>query len=448
MSDQAHEVVIIGGGFGGLRAASYLKNASVRVTLLDRRNFHLFQPLLYQVATGALSPANIAAPIRALLKRHTNTRVLLAEVVDVDVAKRRVVLGDGTTVSYDTLVLAAGADNHYFGHDGWQRVAPALKSIEDATGIRARILRAFESAERETDVERRRAWLTFVVVGGGPTGVELAGQLGELAHATLKREYRNYSPMDARILLLEGADRVLTAFPPELSAKALAALQRLGVEVRANTKVTDIQARSVSFQHGDQVETLQTRTVLWAAGVRGSPLGRKLAEAAGIEVDRGGRVLVQPDLTVPGYPELFVIGDLAHFTHQTGQPLPGVAPVAMQQGYYVASLIQERLRGRTLPPFHYRDRGNLATIGRHAAIADLGWIRFSGYFAWLTWLFIHILYLVQFQNRLLVLTQWAWNYLTRNRSARLITGEPSNTSETPSQIATKNTKSNEKGMSS
>jgi NADH dehydrogenase len=414
-------VVIIGGGFGGLNAAQTLGKAPVRVTLIDRRNFHLFQPLLYQVAMGALSPANIASPLRALLKRQRNTEVLLDEVTGIDLPGRRVLLGSGE-IAYDELIVAAGARHHYFGHDAWEELAPGLKTIEDALTIRSRVLSAFEFAEREPDAQKCQSWLTFVVVGGGPTGVELAGAIGELSRHTLRNEFRHIDPTTARILLLEGMERVLPPYPPKLSAKAAQALTRLGVTVRPNTVVTNIEPETVTIRSGDRTEHIDARTVLWAAGVQASPLGRILGEATGAAVDRAGRVDVQPDLTLPGHPEIFVIGDLAQFRDQTGKPLPGVAPVAIQQGHYAAELIQERLHGRTLPPFRYRDHGNMATIGRAAAVADLHGIRLSGLLAWLAWLFIHLLYLVEFQNRLLVLLQWAWNYFTRNRSARLITG--------------------------
>jgi NADH dehydrogenase len=422
--NQPHRVVIIGGGFGGLSAARRLRHAPVRLTLVDRRNFHLFQPLLYQVAVGGLSPANIATPLRAILKRQQNAQVQLAEVLDIDAANHSLRLRDGE-LAYDTLIVASGARDNYFGHDKWQAYAPGLKSIEEATAIRRRVLLAFEAAERETDAERRRAWLTIVVVGGGATGVELAGAIGELAQATLRGNFRNFNPADARVILLEGSDRVLPPFRPKLSAKAAAALQRLGVSVRTNTLVTDIQADAVTTRREEKSERLVTRTVVWAAGVQASPLGQALARSAGAVLDRGGRVIVQPDLTVMGHPEVFVIGDLASFSHPTGKPLPGVAPVAMQQGRYAADLIRSRLEGKTLPPFRYRDRGSLATIGRNAAVVDLGWISFNGFLAWVAWLSIHLIYLIQFDNRLLVLLQWAWNYFTRNRSARLITGEES-----------------------
>ncbi|MCH8921503.1 MAG: NAD(P)/FAD-dependent oxidoreductase [Chloroflexi bacterium] len=420
--DKPHEVVIIGGGFGGLHAALSLRRAPVRVTLLDRRNHHLFQPLLYQVATGGLSPANIASPLRAILKRQKNTRVLFAEATDIDVANRRVVLSDGE-VSYDTLIVATGAQQHYFGHDEWERVAPGLKTIEDATRIRRRVLVAFEAAERESDPDELKAWLTFVIVGAGPTGVELAGALAEIAHQTFKRDFRSINPADAEIVLLDGTDRVLPMYPPALSAKAEASLARLGVTVRTGGIVTDVQPHSVTVRFGERDESIYSHTVLWTAGVQASPLGRSLTTATGAEADRAGRVVVEADLSLAGYPEIFVIGDLASFSHQAGSPLPGLAAVATQQGRYVGNLVKRRLRGQSLKPFRYKDRGSMATIGRAAAVADLGRIRLSGRVAWLAWLFIHLMLLVGFQNRLLVLMQWAWSFLSRNRSARLITGE-------------------------
>jgi NADH dehydrogenase len=419
--DSRHRVLIVGGGFGGLNAAQALAKAEVQVTLIDRRNFHLFQPLLYQVATGGLSPANIAVPLRAVLKRQKNTRVLLGEVVNFDLERRLAILKDGTE-PYDSLIVATGSRHHYFGHPEWEKFAPGLKSIEDATTIRRRILSAFEKAERCTDAEDCRALMTFLIVGGGPTGVELAGTIGEMAHTTLRGNFRSIDPAKAHIVLLEGAERILSMFPPKLSAKAVQALNRLGVAVRVNTKVTDVQADRVTIQSGQQTEMIRAHTVLWAAGVEASPLAKALAQASGAQLDRAGRITVQPDLTLPGHPEVFVLGDMANYPYQGGKPLPGLAPVAMQQGSYVADLIQRRLRGVPSAPFHYRDRGTMATIGRAAAVADLGWITFSGLLAWLTWLFIHLLYLVEFQNRFLVLFQWAWNYFTRNRSARLITG--------------------------
>ncbi len=417
-----HQVVIIGGGFGGLYAAQSLKRAPVQVTLLDRRNFHLFQPLLYQVATGGLSPANIAAPLRRVLSKQGNVRVLLAEAIDIDVINRRVVLSDGE-VSYDILIVAAGARHHYFGNEQWEKLAPGLKTIEDATDIRRRILLAFEAAERESDSEKLRAWLTFVIVGAGPTGVELAGALSEIANDTLKHDFRTINPAEATILLLEAANRVLPPYPPNLSASAKASLARLGVAVRTGVVVTGIEPDAVTIRVGDQSESIPTRTVLWAAGVQASPLGRILANATGAPLDGAGRVTVEPDLSLPGHPEIFVIGDMCNFSHQTGRALPGVAPVAMQQGRYIANLIQRRLHSESMPSFRYNDKGNMATIGRAAAVVDLHWLRFSGYLAWLAWLFVHLINIVEFENRLLVMLQWAWNYFTRNRAARLITGE-------------------------
>ncbi|MEO8611769.1 MAG: NAD(P)/FAD-dependent oxidoreductase [Chloroflexota bacterium] len=414
-------VVIIGGGFGGLHAATSLKHAPVHVTLVDRRNFHLFQPLLYQVAMGELSPANIAAPLRDVLKTQKNTEVLLGEVVDIDVANRKVILSDGE-IAYDTLILAAGVRHHYFGHDTWEAAAPGLKTIEDATAIRRRVLLAFEAAERETDPEAIQKWLTFVIVGGGPTGVELAGALGEIANYTLKNNFRHIDPSQAQIILLEGTDRVLPTYPADLSEQAAKSLRKLGVTVRTGTMVTDVQPESVTFKLGDKTEQISAHTILWGAGIQGSPLGRILAEATGAELDRAGRLMVQADLTLPNHPEILVIGDLANYPHQTGKPLPGVAQVAMQQGDFAARLIQARLRGGTFHSFYYRDLGNMATIGRASAVADLGRWHFHGWIGWMMWLFIHLLYLVQYQSRVLVLIQWGWNYFTRNRAARLITG--------------------------
>lgn len=413
--------VIVGGGFAGLRAARHLRRVPVDVTLVDRRNFHLFQPLLYQVATGGLSPADIAAPLRAVLKRQRRARVLLGEAVGVDAAARRVLLRDGGALDYDTLVLAAGARHHYFGRPEWEALAPGLKTVEDATEVRRRVLLAFEAAEREADPERRRALLTFVVVGAGPTGVELAGALAEIARETLRGDFRSFDPAGARVLLVEGGERVLPSYPPDLSERARRSLERLGVETRTGALVTALTPESVTLKRGGESETLAARVVLWAAGVQASPLGRALRDATGCELDAAGRVVVAPDLSVPGHPEIFVVGDLARALGGDGRPLPGVAPVAMQQGRHVARAVAARLRGRTPPAFRYFDKGSLATIGRAAAVADFGRLRFGGYPAWLAWLFIHLMYLVEFENRLLVFVQWAWNYFTRNRSARLIT---------------------------
>jgi len=417
----SHRVVIVGGGFGGLYAAKGLARAPVELTLVDRRNYHLFQPLLYQVATGALSPGEIASPLRHVLSGNLNTRVWLAEVTDIDVDGRQLALGEHK-LPYDTLVLAAGAGNHYFGHDQWQPDAPGLKSIEDATEIRRRILRAFEAAEMETDPDARRACLTFVLIGGGPTGVELAGALGEIANDTLRHDFRHINPAEAHILLLEGGDRILSAFPPQLSEAAERSLIRLGVRTRTKALVTGIDADGVTILVDGATQRIPARTVLWAAGVAPSPLGAILCRRIGAQPDRAGRVIVEPDLSVSGHPEIFVVGDMASFT-QDGKPLPGVAPVAMQQGRYVARLIGKRLRAEPVEPFHYWNKGNLATIGRRSAVADFGFVRFSGPLAWLAWLFVHLMYLVGFENSVLVLIKWTYNYITRNRGARLITGD-------------------------
>ncbi len=415
-----HRVVILGGGFGGLYAAKALKNAPVQVTLLDRRNFHLFQPLLYQVATGSLSPGEIASPLRAVLRRQKNTQVLLGEAVDLDAAHRRVILSDGE-IEYDTLIVAAGSGDYYFGHDDWRPNAPGLKSIEEATAIRHKILYAFEAAEREPDPEKRREWLTFVMVGAGPTGVELAGALGEIAHDTLRHDFRSINPPEAVILLLEGAARVLPGYPADLSAKAEASLIRLGVTPRTNVLVTDVDAGGVTVKTPAGSERIAARTVIWSAGVKASPFGQVLERRAGAQLDRGGRAMVNPDLSLPGYPEIFVIGDLAHI-EQDGKLLPGVAQMAIQGGAYVARLIRKRLRGQATHPFHYFDKGSLAVIGRAAAVADLRGLHISGLVAWFTWLFVHLMNLVEFSNRVLVFVHWGFLYLTYNRGARLITG--------------------------
>jgi len=418
----AHKVVILGGGFGGLAAAQALKNAPVQVALVDRCNYHLFQPLLYQVATGSLSPANVAGPLRDILHKQKNTQVLLGEAVHIDPAKRRVILSDGA-LDYDTLIVATGATHQYFGHDEWEQFAPGLKNLDDATAMRRRILLAFEAAERERDPKKLQAWMTFVIVGAGPTGAELAGALGEIAHDTLRHDFRAIDPSQTRIILVEGTDRALPSYPPKLSEAAQGMLERLGVTVRTGAMVTDIRADGVTIRVGDHDETIPTRTVLWAAGVLASPLGVILSQEAGAKLDRAQRVIVEPDMSIAAHPEIFVIGDLSNFSHQTGRPLPGVAQPAIQQGNYVAKLIRARLRGEKLPAFHYFDKGNLATIGRGAAVADLNWLRLSGWPAWLMWVFVHLVYIIQFQNRLLVMLQWAWLYITFDRSARLITGK-------------------------
>lgn len=424
-----HRVVIVGGGFGGMLAADGLGKSPVDLTVIDRRNFHLFQPLLYQVATGGLSPANIAAPLRSVLRKQRNTRVLLAEVSGFDLTLRTVQLADGNEIPYDSLILATGSTHHYFGHDAWAERAPGLKTIEDATEIRRRVLSAFERAERETDPAVRKRLLTFVIVGGGPTGVEMAGAISELARVTMRRDFRSIDPASARIVLVEGQPRVLPTFHETLSRKALDSLAQLRIEVRLDCHVTAIEPDYVELKPdgGKAIpERIDTTTVVWAAGVKANGLGKKLAESATfqVELDRAGRVVTRPDCTITGHAEVFVIGDLASQKGADGKPLPGVAPVAMQQGKYVASVIDARVRGKAVPgPFRYWDKGSMATIGRAKAVAESNGFRFSGLLAWLAWLFIHILYLARFENRVLVLWQWFFNYVTRNRAARLITGE-------------------------
>ncbi len=408
-------IVVLGGGFGGLYAARELRRVEGRVTVIDRRNFHLFQPLLYQVATAALNPSDIAAPIRSVLRRQANVDVLLGEAVRIDTTRRLVVLADGAEVAYDYLVVATGATHSYFAHPEWERDAPGLKTIEDALEIRRRVLLAFEEAERETDPERQRAWLTFVIVGAGPTGAELAGALSEIARQTMLRDFRRINPSSARVILLEGQERVLPTYPADLSAKAEAQLRRLGVEVMTGAVVTSLDDREVCI--GDTA--IPTRTVLWAAGVQASPLARSL----GVELDRAGRVLVNRDLTIPGHPEVFVIGDLAAVRQDDGSLVPGVAPAAIQEGVHVARNIERAIEGQPLRAFHYHDKGALATIGRAAAVGDLGRrLHLSGFIAWFAWLSIHIFFLIGFRNRLLVILQWAWAYITYQRGARLITG--------------------------
>ncbi len=417
-----HRVVIVGGGFGGLCAARELHRRPFMVTVIDRRNHHLFQPLLYQVATGGLSPANIAAPLRSLLKRQSQTHVRLGEVAGFDLDARQVRLADAR-LDYDTLIVAAGAGQSYFGHPEWAELAPGLKTLEDATRIRRRVLLAFERAELEDSPQRRNALLTFAVVGAGPTGVELAGALAEISRRTLAGEFRRIDPARAQVLLIEGAERVLPTFPETLSRRAAHSLEQLGATVRTGCLVEQIGPDEIELRGGDgERQRLACCNVLWAAGVEASPLGKALTEASGAELDRSGRVIVEPDCSLAGRQEVFVIGDLASYGHGTDRPLPGLAAVAMQQGRYVAHLLRRRLEGKPPPaPFRYLDKGNMATIGRRKAVAEIAGLRFSGLFAWLTWLFVHLMYLAEFQNRVLVLVQWGWNYFTRNRSARLIT---------------------------
>jgi NADH:ubiquinone reductase (H+-translocating) len=426
----AHRVVVVGGGFGGLQAALRLRRAPVEVTLVDRRNFHLFQPLTYQVATGALSPGEIAYPLRAVFKRHSNVRVLMAEVSGFDLEVREVRLSPVAgipapgSIPYDTLIVAGGSRYSYFGHDDWRRYAAEVKSLESALVVRSHILSAFEGAEAELDPDARVEWLTFVVVGAGPTGVEIAGQIAELARDTLKRDFRSIDPRTGQILLVEAADRVLTTFPPNLSAKAAHSLEKLGVAVLTNRMVTGVDADGVTIDDGTgRLTRIPCRTVIWAAGVRASSLASKLADLTNAELDGAGRVAVEPDLTLPGHPEVFALGDMVRVRGADGAPvaLPGVAPVAMQEGRYVAKVVRARLRNDETPPFRYRDKGNLATIGRAAAVADIKGLRLSGLVAWMTWLVIHLWYLVGFQNRLVVLIRWSFSFVVRSRGARLIT---------------------------
>jgi NADH dehydrogenase len=428
-TQRGHSVVIVGGGFGGLYAARALgRDARVDVTVLDRRNFHLFQPLLYQVATGALAPGEIAQPLRSILRRNRNTTVLLGEAVDVDPARRDVQMADGGPIAYDTLIVATGARHSYFGHDEWAPLAPGLKSIDDATEIRRRILIAFEAAEREADKDRRSAWMTFVIVGGGPTGVELAGALGEIANDTLRHDFRSIDPRDARILLVEALDRVLTTYPVDRSESARRQLERLGVTVRTGTRVVAITADGVGVASEAGEDAIPARTVLWAAGVLASSFGRNVARALGAETDRAGRIVVGPDLTVAGHPEVFVIGDAAVQPWKPDRPVPGVAQGGIQGGTYAAGAIRLRLDGALLPPFRYRDRGDVAVIGRLSGVTNISWLgplgRQGGFVAWLLWLGIHIVYLIGFANRIVVVTRWAWSFVTHGRGSRLITGEP------------------------
>ena len=406
-------VVIIGGGFGGLYAARAFRNVPVRVTLIDRRNHHLFQPLLYQVAMAALSPGDIASPIRWILRRQRNVEVLLAEARAIDTQRRVVTLTDGE-LTYDYLIVATGSTHAYFGHDEWRPLAPGLKTLEDAVEIRRRVLLAFERAEREQDPGRRKQILTFVVIGGGPTGVELAGALAEIARRSLARNFRHFDPSSARVILVEGGPTLLSAFPEKLRESATADLKRIGVQVRTNSVVTNVSDGRVEIGE----DHIDAETVLWAAGVAASPLGRTL----GVPTDRAGRVRVEPDLTVPGHATIFVVGDLASLADEQGRPLPGVAQVAIQMGQHAVRNILRSIEGQPLRAFRYKDLGNMATIGRNSAIADFGSFTLTGYIAWLAWLFVHLLNLIGFRNRVVVLVQWAWAYFSYQRAIRLITG--------------------------
>ena len=426
-----HRVAIIGGGFGGLYAARRLgRDDRIDLTLIDRRNHHVFQPLLYQVATGALAPGEIAQPLRSIVRRSRNTTVLLGEATGIDVERREVRMSDGGPIPYDTLVVATGARHSYFGHDEWARFAQGLKSIDDALEVRRRILIAFEAAEREHVPERRREWMTFLVVGGGPTGVELAGALGEIAHDTLKRDFRSINPPDARIVLVEALDRVLPGYPRGRSASARRQLEKLGVTVRTETRVTDITEHEVVVEPaaGGEPERIPSRTVLWAAGVQTSSFSRAVAKAAGAETDKAGRVKVEPDLTIPGHPEIYVIGDAAIQPWKRDRPVPGVAQGGIQGGKHAAGAILARLDGRAVKPFRFSNRGDVAVIGRLSGVTDIPWLgplgQTGGFLAWLLWLGIHISFLAGFANRVVVLTRWSWSFFTHGRGSRLITGQP------------------------
>ncbi len=432
MSNQPH-IIVIGGGFGGLNVVRALQHAPVQITLVDRHNYHLFRPLLYQVAMAGLSPADIASPLRVIFKRDKNVRTILAEVTDINAEQRQVILATGEQLAYDSLVVATGAVYDYFGHADWPQHAPSLETVESALAIRQRLLAAYEAAELEVDLAKRQALMTFVIVGGGPTGVELAGAIGEMANHTLRENFRTIDPTTTNVLLVEALDRLLVGFPDDLAAKARHALEKLGVTVRTNTKVIDIADQQITVQTGDHVEQIACRTIMWAAGVKANRLGQVLQQRAGAEIDRKGRIKVLPNLTLPHHPEIFAIGDITYF-EQDGKPLAGLAPVAIQQGQHTAKQILRQLAGQPLQPFRYWDKGIMATIGRASAVADIKNIHLSGYLAWLAWLFIHVIQLIGFRNRLSVLLQWAWNYFSYSRSVRLIVGrnpalnaaEPSN----------------------
>jgi len=426
---EQHRLVILGGGFAGLYAAQALKRAPLDITLIDRHNYHLFQPLLYQVATGSLSPGEIAAPIRAVLSNQRNVRVLLGEAVDIDPGSKQIVLKDGAAIPYDSLIVATGSQGSYFGHDEWKSWAPGLKTIEDATMIRHKILLAFEAAERTEDPVERCNWLTFVIVGAGPTGVELAGALSEIANETLKHDFRSISSKDARIIIVDGGQRALATYPEDLSKRAEKQLTRLGARVRTGVMVTGVDEDGVTLKTASGVERIASHTVIWAAGVAVTEFARTLAKRTNAETDRAGHIKVAPDLTVPNFPDIYIVGDLALVNGKDGKPLPGVAQVAMQTGSYAARAIERKAAGKeALPPFSYFNKGDLAVIGRAAAVASIFGVHLSGFLAWLVWLFIHLMYIVEFQSRILVLIEWGFLYLTFNRGARLITGVAANKS--------------------
>jgi NADH:ubiquinone reductase (H+-translocating) len=422
-TNERPKVIIIGGGFGGLSAAQALKSAPVDVTLIDRRNYHLFQPLLYQVATGSLSAGEIAAPIRGILGRQKNTRVWLGDVEDIDPVAKRVLLADGASLEYDFLIVAAGSKTSYYGHDDWQKWAPGLKSVEEALTLRHKILYAFEVAERLDDPAERRAWLTFTIIGAGPTGVELAGAIAEIAQQTLRHDFRSIDPEDAQIILLDGSPRVLTAFPEDLAQHAVQSLAKLGVQTKMGAMVHELTRDGISYVTNGSTQTLSTKTVIWAGGVTVTPLTKTLARRTGADTDRGGRIKVGPDLTIPKFPDIFVVGDMAFSIDKHGKQLPGVAQVAMQGGAYAAKAIVRKVKGKPKPaPFDYFDKGNLAVIGRAAAVANVFGVHLWGLPAWMVWAFIHLAYIVEFQSRILVFVQWAIQDVTFARGSRLITG--------------------------
>ncbi|GAB4363710.1 MAG: NAD(P)/FAD-dependent oxidoreductase [Calditrichia bacterium] len=428
-------MVIVGGGFGGLYAAKKLRRRGVLITLIDKRNFHLFQPLLYQVATGELSAGDIASPLRAIFKNDENIRVINSEVIDIEPREQKVFLRN-SEIDYDILIVASGVEQNYYGKESqWRAAAPSLKTVEDALEIRGRILSAFENAEKENNPEIKKSWLTFLIIGGGPTGVEMAGALVELAFQTLQKEFRTFNAEDIRIILVEKGERILTAFSLELSQKAEQELKRRGVEIRKNTSLSAVEDGVVCLESAGELSQIASRTLIWAAGIKGAGMSEILRMRTAGKLDHNGRVMVNPDLSLPGYRNIFVIGDLANFSYQDGHPLPAIAPVAVQQGKYVAGLIQKKLSDRTAPPFRYRDKGILAVIGRNAAIANFGRLKLSGFFAWLLWIFVHIAYLIEFDNKFIVLFQWAWNYFTHRRHSRLIIGKFACLSETCGDVS-------------
>jgi NADH:ubiquinone reductase (H+-translocating) len=420
---ELHRIVILGGGFGGLVAAQTLKPAKAKLTLIDKRNFHLFQPLLYQVATGSLSPGEICSPIRSVLRRQKNTEVLLGQACDLDPEAKTVTLVDGGVFPYDSIIIGTGSETSYYGKEQWREDAPSLKTIEEATAIRHKLLYAFERAERTETEEEARQWLTFVIVGGGPTGIELAGALAEIARETLRSDFRRIRPEESRIIVLEGGPRLLPSYPEDLSRKAQQLVSKLGVEIRVNAFVNNVHSEGLTYKHEGGNVALSAKTILWSGGVKTTPFGQKIVERTSAETDETGKIKVLPDLTIPNYPDIFVVGDLAYVVDEHGKPLPGVAQPAIQEGRYAAKVILARLNNGVRPvPFHYFDKGDLAVIGRAAAVANIFGVHISGLFAWLIWLFVHLMYLVQFQSRLLVFVQWGLEYLTFSRGARLITG--------------------------